>query len=82
VFEEVIAELGDVMLRAHLGLTPAFEQSAGDVESRLMEDKRDLPRHRRGSESHGLSDHRLSGFYAQESGRHLPARTRGAFEPL
>ena len=41
-FEELIAELGNVMLCAHLGLTPDFEQSAAYVESwlkALREDK-------------------------------------------
>ena len=42
-FEELIAELGNVMLCAHLGLTPDFEQSAAYVESwlkALRQDKR------------------------------------------
>jgi len=42
-FEELIAELGNVILCTHLGLTPDFEQSAAYVESwlkALKEDKR------------------------------------------
>ncbi len=42
-FEELIAEIGNVIICAHLGLTPDFEQSAAYVESwlkALREDKR------------------------------------------
>ena len=42
-FEELVAELGNVILCTHLGLTPDFEQSAAYVESwlkALKEDKR------------------------------------------
>lgn len=42
-FEELVAELGNVILCTHLGLTPDFEQSAAYVENwlkALKEDKR------------------------------------------